>query len=151
MLHTSRSSVLLLLLSLAACRHPLVIEGEGDIMEVSGSGRGCTLEQFQGGHHACTHNEVEGPYSANYTAVPRAGWRFVGWKGYCAPGSEFQHCRYAIGAELIDWWEEMYPGTETAPLTAVFAPITGAKGQLIGTGTPVAGVSYSTERLCGQW
>ena len=62
---------------LQACKHPLAIEGEGDIVEVFGSGRGCLLEQFREGNAACTENEVAGDYYVNYQARPRKGWRFA--------------------------------------------------------------------------
>ena len=43
---------------LVACKHPLEIEGQGDILELNGTGRGCTLEQYRAGAKACTENEV---------------------------------------------------------------------------------------------
>ncbi len=47
---------------LQACKHPLGIVGEGDIVEVGNTGRGCSLEQFRVGDPACTENEITGDY-----------------------------------------------------------------------------------------
>ena len=91
-------------LTLQACKHPLAIEGEGDIVEITGSGRGCTLEQYQAGDSVCTQNAVSGDYVVNYRAVPRPGWRFERWSGPCAPDSDFQHCRFHVPAGLVAAW-----------------------------------------------
>ena len=71
----SRASVLLVIFALQACKHPLAIEGEGDIVDLNGSGHGCTLEQFQAQDGACKRNEVRGEYIVTYRAEPRPGWR----------------------------------------------------------------------------
>ena len=129
--------------ALYGCKHPLSIVGEGDIIDVSNSGRGCTLEQFRAQDTACIENEVNGDYFVNYKAVPRPGWRFVSWDGPCPPDSDFQHCGFKVSKTAVDWWDESYPGTEIPPSTAVFQRITGDTGFLM-AGTPVAGVTYKT-------
>ena len=131
------------LISLQACRHPLAIVGEGDIVDAINSGHGCTLEQFRARDKACTENEVSGDYFVNYKAVPRPGWRFVRWDGPCPPDSDFQHCGFKVSKAAVDWWDETYPGTGIPPSTAIFQPITGDTGYLM-AGTPVAGVTYKT-------
>jgi YD repeat-containing protein len=116
--------------------------GEGDIVDANNSGYGCTLEQFQAQDTACTENEVSGDYFVNYKAEPRPGWRFVRWDGPCAPNSDFQHCSFGASKAIVDWWDETYPDEEIPPSTAVFAPITGNAGFLVGPA--VAGVAWET-------
>jgi hypothetical protein len=136
-------SIFLSAIALQGCKHPLAIEGEGDIVDANKSGHGCTLEQFQAQDTACTENEVSGDYYVNYKAVPRPGWRFVRWDGPCPPDSDFLHCRFQVSKATVEWWEEAHPDTEIPPSTAVFQPITGNTGYLA-AGTAVAGVSYET-------
>jgi YD repeat-containing protein len=131
------------MIALQACKHPLAIVGEGDIVDANNSGHGCTLEQFQAQDTACTENEVSGDYIVNYKAVPRSNWRFVRWEGPCSPQSDFQHCSFNISEAGVAWWEEMYPESEIPPSTAVFAPITGEAGYLL-AGAAVAGVAWET-------
>jgi hypothetical protein len=128
---------------LQACKHPLAIGGKGDIVDITNSGRGCTLEQFQTKDKACTENEVTGDYFVSYKAEPRPGWRFVRWEG-CPPTSDFQHCSFGVSAATVDWWDETHPDIELAPSTAVFQPITGETGYLVGPGPVVVGVAYET-------
>ncbi len=130
-------------IALQACKHPLAIVGEGDIVDANNSGRGCTLEQFQARDTACTENEVNGDYFVNYEAVARPGWRFVRWDGPCSPDSDFQHCRFQIAKAGVEWWDKTYPDNKIPPSTAVFQPIAGETGYLVG-GTAVAGVTYET-------
>ncbi|MFT5484180.1 MAG: hypothetical protein ACI9GW_002843, partial [Halieaceae bacterium] len=73
---------LAILLLLQACKHPLAIVGEGDIVDLNGTGYGCTYEQFAAGGSACDL-DVQGDYLVNYQAVPRPGWKFVRWEGPC--------------------------------------------------------------------
>ena len=143
-----RSVLLLGLLALQACKHPLAIEGDGDIIEINGSGRGCTLEQYRAQERACTDNEVTGAYNVNYKAAPRPGWRFVEWRGPCAPRSDFQHCRLQFAEDTVDWWDQQHADVEVPPSTAVFQPIVGETGYLL-AGTPVAGVEYETDTQNG--
>jgi len=138
------SSLLLATVALQGCKHPLAIVGEGDIVEVGNSGRGCTLEQFRAGDTTCTENEVSGDYFVNYQAVPRPGWRFVRWEGPCPPDSDFQHCQFRLAKEAVAWWEQNSPDRVIPPSTAVFQPIEGQTGYLL-AGNPVAGVAYNTQ------
>jgi len=137
------ASILLTSVSLHGCKHPLAIVGEGDIVDIGNSGRGCTLEQFRAGDSACTENEVSGDYFVNYKAVPRSGWRFVRWGGPCPPDSDFQHCKFKVDKEAVAWWERTYPDNAIPPSTAVFQRIEGEIGYLL-AGTPVVGVTYDT-------
>jgi hypothetical protein len=78
---TMRLYVLVILaVLLTACKHPLSIFGQGDIVERLAGTRGCTLEDFQAGSQRCTDNEaVAEDYTVSYEAIPRPGWHFVGW------------------------------------------------------------------------
>jgi hypothetical protein len=130
---------------LQACKHPLAIEGEGDIVEVFGSGRGCLLEQFREGNAACTENEVAGDYYVNYQARPRKGWRFARWEGACSPESDFQYCLLEVPGGDVAWWDATYPEVDIPPSKAVFEPVAGNTGYLVGPA--IAGVSYQTSTL----
>ena len=79
--------ILVLALLAAACKHPLAIVGEGDIVDLNEGTYGCSLEQFQNGDPACD-NEVTSDYFPVYSAVPREGWAFSHWDGSCGHGSE---------------------------------------------------------------
>jgi len=116
--------------------------GEGDIVDANSSGYGCTLEQFKAQDTACSQNEVSGDYFVNYKAEPRPGWRFVRWIGPCSPNSDFQHCLLEVSEDWVVLWDETYPDVEISPSTAVFAPITGNTGFLVGPA--VAGVAWQT-------
>lgn len=140
--------VTLCVMGLQACKHPLAIDGEGDIVEVSGSARGCTLEQYQGRLETCTENLVTGDYQVSYQAVPRSGWVFVRWSGPCSPQSEFQHCSFNISASAVEWWDETYPFMAAPTTTAVFQRASGETGYLL-AGSPVAGVSYQSRSIQG--
>jgi YD repeat-containing protein len=130
------------ILALQACKHPLAIVGEGDIIDVSNSGHGCSLEQFQARDIACTGNEVTGDYVVNYKAEPRPGWRFVRWDGPCSQQSDFQYCRIESDEDWVVWMDDNYPDYELPPSTALFEPIPDGIGFLVGP--PVAGVAYVT-------
>jgi len=130
-------------LALQGCRHPLAIVGEGDIVELNGSGRGCSLEQFRAQHAACVENDVSGDYFVNYEARPRPGWRFVRWEGPCGGDSDFGHCRLQVPADMVKQWDASEEDAQAPASTAVFQPVSGETGYLL-AGTPVAGVAYTT-------
>ncbi len=109
-----------LTLLVSACKHPLQIVGEGDIVELNNGARGCTLEQFQAADSRCTDNEVQDDYDALYQALPRPGWRFVSWNGACGAVPRGQ-CKVAAPASLISWWDMNFPGLPVSPLIATFA------------------------------
>jgi hypothetical protein len=111
---------LLLVAVLAACKHPLEIVGEGDIVDLNGSGRGCNLEQFQAADPACTDNEVLGDYDVNLAAIPRPGWRFVRWDGACGPHSVAPNCAVTTAAAWVAWWDNILPDTPAPASVAVF-------------------------------
>jgi len=115
--------LILVLLSLQACRHPLAIEGEGDIIERLTGHRGCTLEEFQAGGARCTENEVvDEDYIVSYQAVPRPGWRFVGWSGGtgCTPDSVQPYCDYHVAADVVNAVDENFADLLLEPTVAVF-------------------------------
>jgi hypothetical protein len=110
------AALILSIIFLQACSHPLEIVGEGDITEVTGSGRGCTLEQYQAGEKTCRKNTVIGAYNVSYYPVARKGWEFAYWEGYCFPDSPEPYCNFKVGAKLVkdNWFKP------AAPLRAVF-------------------------------
>ncbi|MFT5484114.1 MAG: hypothetical protein ACI9GW_002776, partial [Halieaceae bacterium] len=114
-----------LLFLLQACKHPLAIIGEGDIIDLNGGSRGCSLEQFQAVDTACTENEVTADYFVNYQAVPRPGWRFVGWEGPCGHLSVFPTCRIDTVAGLVTIWDDQYSHIVIPPTTAIFEEFIG--------------------------
>jgi hypothetical protein len=118
--------VLCCALIVTACRQPLVIEGEGDIIELNQGERGCALEEFRAGWARCTDNEIVNSESLMYRALPRPGWKFSHWEGICAKDSPGQDCQLNIEKTWIDWWDENYPDEEIDPLTAVFIADDGA-------------------------
>ena len=126
-MNTSRTALIVLVgLLLAACRHPLVIQGDGDIVELNGGTRGCALEEFRAGWARCSVNEVSNTEAVRYRALPRPGWRFARWDGYCAPESRGGDCEIDYDKASIEWWEEFFPDQGAAPLRAIFAIDNGA-------------------------
>lgn len=116
-------SALLVLFLLQACKHPLAIEGEGDIIERLAGLRGCSLEEFQAGSSRCAENDVvEENYIVSYEGVPRPGWRFVAWRAGtpCAQDSVAPYCEYNAGQALVALMDEKLPGFALPATTAVF-------------------------------
>jgi hypothetical protein len=114
--------VLLCVAVLSACRQPLAIVGEGDIIELTEGVRGCSLEEFQAGWSRCTDNDVVDTESVVYRGLPRPGWKFSHWTGRCANDPPGQDCPVKYEKKWIDWWEENYPNVEPRPITAHFVP-----------------------------
>lgn len=110
------------LAALAACKQPLAIRGEGDIVELKRGERGCALEEFRAGWTRCTDNEILGSESLVYRALPRPGWAFSHWEGSCAKASKGKDCWKNYDGEWVQWWDTNYPDEELDPLTAVFVP-----------------------------
>ena len=108
--------------ALSACKQPLAIEGNGDIIELTRGERGCALEEFRAGWARCTDNEVLGTESLRYRALPRPGWMFSRWDGNCAKNSPAPDCLKNYDKAGVEWWDENYPDQELPPLTAVFVP-----------------------------
>ncbi len=148
-----RTAVLALLVLLSACRHPLAIEGEGDIVDLNGGQYGCSLEQFEAGSSACAANEIEGEYLVNYTAIPRPGWEFVGWDGYCAEASTPPNCQIEFSTDVISLIKPLFPDTALPQTTARFQPV-GGVGNAAPTALPAsftidAAVPYFQSVLAG--
>jgi hypothetical protein len=124
-MNTSKKiAVFITIVVLQACKHPLSIVGEGDIVDLNDSGHGCTLEQFQAQDIACTENEVTGSYDVIYQAIPKPGWKFVRWDGLCGNESRTPLCRFKVTREGLEWLEENYSDAETPIVVAVFERIT---------------------------
>jgi len=115
-------TALVVILLLQSCKYPLEIRGKGDIVDLNGSGHGCTLEQFQAADTACTENEVTGHYAVKYQGVPRAGWKFVRWEGPCTGISEPPYCELDIPASSVEAWDAQHPGVPFQATVAVFEP-----------------------------
>ena len=109
-------------LLLAACKHPLAIRGNGDIVERNGTGRGCTLEQFEAGEATCTENEVLDAYVVRYLGMPHPGWYFERWEGPCDT-SDWPFCQLSIPAEVVAQVDLDHPDIEIPPSVAVFSPL----------------------------
>lgn len=116
-----RNLLVLSCLAIAACKHPLQIVGEGDIVELNEGVRGCTLEEFQAQATRCTDNDVVGDYNVLYEAQARPGWRFVSWNGLCGDVPRGQ-CRVNVPASFPAFWDENFPGIPAGALVATFEP-----------------------------
>lgn len=114
----STSVLVVALLLLGACSHPIEITGEGDVISASGT-RNCTLEGFQSASAPCRENLVAGAYQETYSAVPRAGWQFRRWASYCG-GALNNQCAFNIPASLV----QSFWGQAVDPLKAVFRSTT---------------------------
>jgi hypothetical protein len=115
-----RIALVLLITLLAACKHPLEIEGAGDIVERNNGVRGCALEEFQAGFGRCTNNEIFQDETALYQALSRPGWSFSHWDGACAKDSPAPDCKLEYSADWAQLWDDNYPDLAGPPLTAVF-------------------------------
>lgn len=111
-----------LALCLQACKHPLEIRGEGDIVERLNGVRGCTLEEFQAASPRCTDNEVvKEDYIVSYEAIPRPGWVFIGWEGTaCSTVTEEGFCEYNLEQAWIDFTDMTWPEFPFPSTIAVF-------------------------------
>jgi endo-1,3(4)-beta-glucanase len=107
-------------LLLIACKHPLAIVGEGDIVDLNSSGFGCSLEEFNLGAANCVDNDVTGDYFVNYSGVAREGWRFSHWEGSCGHLSEGSECQFDVPELFSSYWDENLSHVVNSPLTAVF-------------------------------
>ncbi len=133
-------AVLLAPLALAACKHTLEVEGQGDIVEMVNGVRGCALEEFQAGFPRCTDNEVTGDETAVYRALPRPGWRFSHWEGVCEPESEGDDCLHNYEKRFVDAWERKPRENSLPPLRAVFTQ----------DGATLNGLSYVASEFGGE-
>jgi hypothetical protein len=109
-------------IALGACKQPLAIQGEGDIVELNRGERGCALEEFRAGWTRCSSNDVFDSESLRYRALPRPGWKFSHWDGACATESPGKDCLKNYDKKWVQWWDDNYPNEVIPPLTAVFVP-----------------------------
>ena len=117
-------ATLTLVIMLTACKHPLAIIGQGDIVERLAGVRGCTLEEFEAESPRCTQNDVIAEdYNVSYEAIPRPGWFFVGWtKGSACKGDNTPLlCELELSAGVVQFVDEAWPDQDWSPSTAVFA------------------------------
>jgi CubicO group peptidase (beta-lactamase class C family) len=67
--------------------------------------------------------EIEAePEAEPEDAVPREGWRFVEWQGWCAPQSVDPLCEMNASAASVALWDSLHPDVNMPELTAVFEP-----------------------------
>jgi hypothetical protein len=111
----TRIVIAALALTLAGCRHPIEIIGQGDVLSATGD-RDCLLEDFQAGKKNCSKNNVTTSYQETYFAVPRKGWQFGGWGTYCSYGVPTDQCSFNVSDEAIN----EFSLEEVPPLTAYF-------------------------------
>jgi hypothetical protein len=116
-------AVLIGLAVLVGCKHPLEIQGHGDIVERNNGIRGCSLEEYQAKSARCTSNTVDDEYEVIYEAVPRAGWKFVGWDTKCADDSPGDYCKFSTPGDWVALWNEHYTDTPVPPVKAVFEQV----------------------------
>jgi hypothetical protein len=88
--------------------------GEGDIIEHN-LGLHCSQDEFLASEVSCendiTQEILDAGSTAKYEAVPKSGWRFVGWEGSCAEDSEFPYCEIEYQAPWVAWWDAgLYAG-----------------------------------------
>ncbi len=126
-------------LLLGACKHPLEIQGQGDIIETASGIRGCALEEFQAGIGRCTNNAVDGNEDVTYRALPRPGWRFSHWDSACAQGSSGADCKLSYDQSLADFWDENFPDQTWPALRAVF----------VQDGDTLSGARYTASQFGG--
>ncbi len=109
---------------LAACKHPLAVVGQGDIVDANGSAYGCTYEQYQAGSPACLDNEIAGDYYVNYYPRPHEGWEFVRWEAFCSDRSVPPYCLHEVQAFWIAFWPAFWAKQDVDapvfPTTAIF-------------------------------
>ena len=68
--------LLIAVVSLWGCKHPLEIRGAGDIEEALAGARACSLQAYLRGSRVCAENEVlGGDYMVAYRPVPHPGCR----------------------------------------------------------------------------
>jgi hypothetical protein len=115
---------LLCALVLSACRHPLEIQGQGDIVERIQGLRGCTYEEFQAGSLKCSDNAAtDTGYTVSYEGVPHPGWVFGGWDGTgCSTITPERYCEYDVGGIWtafinLTWPTLAFPATRAVFLT----------------------------------
>jgi hypothetical protein len=88
-----------LIMFLVGCSHPLEIQGQGDIISLSGE-RNCSKAE-----QPCANIVVFG-YNETYTAIPKADNKFVGWEG-C--GDQYPTCSFNVAATYVraQWFKTM--------------------------------------------
>ena len=120
MFRSCRYTVFLLPLLLAACKHPLQMSGQGDIIELVEGLRGCSVEELEAGLAACSSNEVLVDEELRYYALPRSGWAFSHWENGCKDAPQDPECPVTYSQEWAEAIDENYPDFPGLPLKAVF-------------------------------
>ena len=119
MFRPGQIAIVLLPLILAACKHPLEIDGQGDIVERNLGVRGCSVDEFNAQLTRCSDNEVTETAAVRYQALPRSGWRFSHWEG-CSDPEATDSCEFDYLADWAAFWDETLPDTAAPSLKAVF-------------------------------
>ena len=84
----------------SACRHPIEIIGQGDVMSASGN-RDCLYADYQASQPNCTANEVDGEYLETYYPVATPGYIFSAWGNYCSKADGIDECSFNIPGKAI--------------------------------------------------
>ncbi len=83
--------ILTLGVTLGACRHGILISGQGSVTSMTG-GRDCASGECR--------FDIEGRYLETYTATPAAGWLFDAWENCQTPQGNV--CNFDIAANVIE-------------------------------------------------
>ncbi len=126
--------LVIFVLLVSACRHPLAILGEGDIVDVNSHVQGCSYEDFLAGASTCVDNDVQGDYNVAYLGVARPGFRFTGWDGPCGHLSTGPYCTFLVGGSLVALWDADFGHILIPATTAQFAALTQADAGLDSVG-----------------
>ncbi|MEM6583611.1 MAG: DUF1566 domain-containing protein, partial [Pseudomonadota bacterium] len=140
MKNTARGLFFALIFAVESQSQPIEIEGEGDVS--SNYGRTCSLEDFRTipMPESCTRSSSADSYLDTYTATPRDGWQFDGWRNYCEDATD-NTCAFNVPAETV---ENMLFDTVT-PLVAVFKPAAEASSAESSEAQPVIAATGQTK------
>ncbi|WP_116366502.1 serine hydrolase [Parahaliea mediterranea] len=75
---------------LGACRHGILITGQGSVSSATGT-RDCASGECR--------FDIEGRYLETYTATPKAGWLFDAWENCQTP--QGNRCSFDIAADVV--------------------------------------------------
>ncbi|MEM1154918.1 MAG: DUF1566 domain-containing protein [Pseudomonadota bacterium] len=128
-----------LIFAIESQSQPIEIEGEGDVS--SNYGRSCSLEDFRSVPmpESCARSSGAGNYIDTYTATPRDGWQFDGWRNYCEDAAD-NTCAFNVPAETVE-----YTLFDTVtPLVAVFVPVAEAGNAQSSEAPPVIAATGQT-------
>ncbi len=107
---THKLTLAVLTMLLAACEHPIGVDGDGDLFSATGL-RDCSAEA-----ELC-ENTVNEAYRETYLAWPRSGSMFSGWEGCGSEGSYI--CKWSVPASAV----QRFQGRTMPAMIASFSPL----------------------------